>query len=133
MVKNPRLTTKKLRNNMAEGGIDVSVDTVRRTLHAEGLNARTPRRTPLLKPHHKKRRLRYAKTGLLKPQKFWDIVLLTDETKLELFGPMDQRYVWSYGLDVCLAKEEPGIRREEHPAYREAWWWFCDAVGVFCL
>uniref|UniRef100_A0A8C5LSG7 Transposase n=1 Tax=Leptobrachium leishanense TaxID=445787 RepID=A0A8C5LSG7_9ANUR len=26
--------------------------------------------------------------------KFWDSVLWTDETKLELFGPMDQRYVW---------------------------------------
>uniref|UniRef100_A0A8C5LR19 Tc1-like transposase DDE domain-containing protein n=1 Tax=Leptobrachium leishanense TaxID=445787 RepID=A0A8C5LR19_9ANUR len=29
-----------------------------------------------------------------KPQKFWDRVLWTDETKLELFGPMDQRCVW---------------------------------------
>ena len=29
-----------------------------------------------------------------KPQKFWDCVLWTDDTKLELFGPMDQRYVW---------------------------------------
>ena len=29
-----------------------------------------------------------------KPQKFWDSVLWSDETKLEQFGPMDQRYVW---------------------------------------
>ena len=92
--KNPRLTAKDLKQDLAEGGTDVSVDTVRRTLHAEGLNARTPRRTPLLKPHHKKSRLQYAKTNLSKPQKFWDTVLWTDETKLELFGPMDQRYVW---------------------------------------
>uniref|UniRef100_A0A8C5PID1 Transposase n=1 Tax=Leptobrachium leishanense TaxID=445787 RepID=A0A8C5PID1_9ANUR len=31
---------------------------------------------------------------LKRRQKFWDSVLWTDETKLELFGPMDQRYVW---------------------------------------
>lgn len=92
--KNPRITAKDLRHVLAEEGTDVSVDTVRRTLHAEGFNARTPRRTPLLKPHHKKSRLQYAKTNLTKPQKFWDTVLWTDETKLELFGPMDQRYVW---------------------------------------
>ena len=38
------------------------VDTVRRTYHNEELNARTRRRTPLLKPHHKKSCLQYAKT-----------------------------------------------------------------------
>lgn len=92
--KNPRLTSKELKEDLAKEGTDVSLDTVRRTLHAEGLKARTPRRTPLLKPHHKKRRLQFARTNLKKPQKFWDNVLWTDETKLELFGPMDQRYVW---------------------------------------
>ena len=70
------------------------VDTVRRTLHNEELNARTPRRTPLLKPHHKKSRLQYAKSQPVRASKFWDTVLWTDETKLKLFGPMDQRYVW---------------------------------------
>ena len=92
--KNPRLTAKDLKEDLAEGGTEVSVDTVRCTLHAEGLKARTPRCTPLLKPHHKKSRLQYAKTDLSKPQKFWDTVLWTDETKVELFGPMDQRHIW---------------------------------------
>jgi len=31
---------------------------------------------------------------ICKPQKFWDSVLWSDETKLDLFGPMDQHYVW---------------------------------------
>uniref|UniRef100_A0A8C5M825 Tc1-like transposase DDE domain-containing protein n=1 Tax=Leptobrachium leishanense TaxID=445787 RepID=A0A8C5M825_9ANUR len=34
------------------------------------------------------------KSHVDKPQKFWDSVLWTDETKLELFGPMDRRHVW---------------------------------------
>ena len=32
MDKNPRLTAKDLKEDLAEGGTDVSVDTVRRTL-----------------------------------------------------------------------------------------------------
>uniref|UniRef100_A0A8C5M7V7 Transposase n=1 Tax=Leptobrachium leishanense TaxID=445787 RepID=A0A8C5M7V7_9ANUR len=61
---------------------------------AHCLHARTHRRTPLLSPNNKKSRLQYVKSHVDKPQKFWDSVLWTDETKLELFGPMDQRYVW---------------------------------------
>ena len=37
--------------------------------------------------------LQYAKNNMDNPQRFWDAVLWSDETKLELFGPMDQRYV----------------------------------------
>lgn len=92
--KNPRLTAKDLQEDLAAEGTDVSTTTVRRTLHSEGLHARTPRCTPLLTTRHKKGRLQYAQNHLSKPQKFWDTVLWTDETKLELFGTMDHRYVW---------------------------------------
>uniref|UniRef100_A0A3B4ZPX8 Tc1-like transposase DDE domain-containing protein n=1 Tax=Stegastes partitus TaxID=144197 RepID=A0A3B4ZPX8_9TELE len=92
--KNPRVTAEELRQDLSEGGTHVSAQTIRRTLRGEGLHARTPRRTPLLTPKHKKSRLQYAKNHVDKPQRFWDTVLWTDETKLELFGHMDQRYVW---------------------------------------
>uniref|UniRef100_A0A8C5PDE5 Transposase n=1 Tax=Leptobrachium leishanense TaxID=445787 RepID=A0A8C5PDE5_9ANUR len=85
--KSPRVTAEELRKDLSDVGTEVSAQTIRRTLRNEGLHARTPRRTPLLSPKNKKSRLH-------KPQKFWDSVLWTDETKLELFGPMDQRYVW---------------------------------------
>jgi len=50
--------------------------------------------TPLLTQKHKKSQLQFAQNHINKPQKFWDSVLLSDERKLELIGPMDQRYVW---------------------------------------
>ncbi|KAI5107574.1 sterile alpha motif domain-containing protein 9-like [Silurus meridionalis] len=92
--KSPRVTAEELRKELSDVGTEVSAQTIRRTLRNEGLHARTPRRTPLLSPKNKKSRLQYAKSHVDKPQKFWDSVLWTDETKLELFGPMDQRYVW---------------------------------------
>uniref|UniRef100_A0A8C5MW04 Transposase n=1 Tax=Leptobrachium leishanense TaxID=445787 RepID=A0A8C5MW04_9ANUR len=92
--KSPRVTAEELRKDLSDVGTEVSAQTIRRTLRNEGLHARTPRRTPLLSPKNKKSRLQYAKSHVDKPQKFWDSVLWTDETKLELFGPMDKRYVW---------------------------------------
>uniref|UniRef100_A0A8C5N0N9 Transposase n=1 Tax=Leptobrachium leishanense TaxID=445787 RepID=A0A8C5N0N9_9ANUR len=92
--KSPRVTAEELRKDLSDVGTEVSAQTIRRTLRNEGLHARTPRRTPLMSPKNKKSRLQYAKSHVDKPQKFWDSVLWTDETKLELFGPMDQRYVW---------------------------------------
>uniref|UniRef100_A0A8C5MIC2 Transposase n=1 Tax=Leptobrachium leishanense TaxID=445787 RepID=A0A8C5MIC2_9ANUR len=92
--KSPRVTAEELRKDLSDVGTEVSAQTIRRTLRNEGLHARTPRRTPLLSPKNKKSRLQCAKSHVDKPQKFWDSVLWTDETKLELFGPMDQRYVW---------------------------------------
>uniref|UniRef100_A0A8C5LRU1 Transposase n=1 Tax=Leptobrachium leishanense TaxID=445787 RepID=A0A8C5LRU1_9ANUR len=92
--KSPRVTPEELRKDLSDVGTEVSAQTIRRTLRNEGLHARTPRRTPLLSPKNKKSRLQYAKSHVDKPQTFWDSVLWTDETKLELFGPMDQRYVW---------------------------------------
>ncbi|KAI4873187.1 hypothetical protein NFI96_019322 [Prochilodus magdalenae] len=92
--KNPCVTAKELKKDLSDVGTEVSAQTIRRALHNEDLHARTPRRTPLLTPKNKKSRLQYAKSHVDKPQRFWDSVLWSDETKLELFGTMDQRYVW---------------------------------------
>uniref|UniRef100_A0A8C5QGA3 Transposase Tc1-like domain-containing protein n=1 Tax=Leptobrachium leishanense TaxID=445787 RepID=A0A8C5QGA3_9ANUR len=92
--KSPRVTAEELRKDLSDVGTEVSAQTIRRTLRNEVLHARTPRRTPLLSPKNKKSRLQYAKSHVDKPRKFWDSVLWTDKTKLELFGPMDQCYVW---------------------------------------
>ena len=88
------MTAKDLQQDLAAAGTKVSTATIRRTLNAEGLHARTPRRKPLLNQKHKKARLHYAQNHINKSQRFWNSVLWSDETKLELFRPMDQRYVW---------------------------------------
>jgi transposase len=91
---NPRTTTKVIRNNLRESGIDVSRQTVQRALNKAGLHGRRPRKTPLLQPRHLKARLDFAKTYLDKAPNFWTKILWSDETKLELFGHRDVAYVW---------------------------------------
>ncbi|KAL0150601.1 hypothetical protein M9458_054102, partial [Cirrhinus mrigala] len=48
-----------------------------------------------LDKEEQKGQLEHAKIHLDRPVEFWKNVLWSDVTKLELFGPMDQRYVWS--------------------------------------
>lgn len=86
-----------------KAGTSASVATIRRALNKQSLHGRTPRRTPLLTTRNIKSRLEYVRRNLDKATEFWETVLWTDETKLELLGHMDQRYVWrdDVGLFLC--------------------------------
>ena len=92
--RNPRATARHLQDDLMKAGTSASVATIRRALNKQGLHGQTPRRTPLLTTRNIKSRLEYARRNLDKTTEVWMTVLLTDETKLELFGHMDQRYVW---------------------------------------
>jgi len=74
-------------------GTSVSDRTIPCCLSQSGLHGRRLRRTLLLKAYHKKARLEFAKMHIDKPQSFWENVLCTDETKMELFGKSHQLYV----------------------------------------
>ena len=67
-------------------GTTLSARTIRWHLNKMGRYDRRPRRTPLLTQRNKKARLEFAKTYLRKPKSFWENVMWTDETKVELFG-----------------------------------------------
>ncbi|KAI4881427.1 hypothetical protein NFI96_001440 [Prochilodus magdalenae] len=91
---NPQTSTKDLHHDLAADGVTVHRLTILRTLHKEMLYGRVMQRKPFLRPHHKLSRLRYAKAHLEKPALFWNKVLWTDETKIELFGHNKGRYAW---------------------------------------
>ena len=69
----------------AEGQL-VSAQTIHRTLQQVGLHGRRPRRKPLLKLAHKKARKQFAEDNLSKSMNYWNHVLWSDETKINLFG-----------------------------------------------
>ncbi len=84
--KEPRLTSKLIQADLQTQGTTVSARTICRHLNEKGRYGRRPRRIPLLTQRHKKARLEFGKTYVTKPQSFWENVLWTDETKVELFG-----------------------------------------------
>ena len=95
MVKdNPQTNSKDLQGHLTADGVTVHRSTIQRTLHKEQLYGRVMRKKPFLHTSHKHARLRYAKAHLNKPGLFWNKVLWTDETKVELFGHNKRRYAW---------------------------------------
>ncbi len=67
-------------------GQSVSAQTVRRTLHQIGLHGCCPGRKPLLKMMHKKACKQFAEDKKTKDMDYWNHVLWSDETKINLFG-----------------------------------------------
>ena len=78
---------------LEETGTKVSISTVKRVLYGHNLKG-SARKKPLLQNSHKKARLRFATAHGDKDSTFWRNVLWSDETKMELFGHNDHRYVW---------------------------------------
>ncbi len=68
------------------GGKPVSAQTIRRTLHQIGLHGYRLRRKPLLKMMQKKARKQFAEDKQTKDMDYWNHVLWSDETKINLFG-----------------------------------------------
>ncbi len=76
------------------GGRPVSAQTIRRTLHPIGLHGCRPRRKPILKMMHKKARKHFAEDKQTKDMDYWNHVLWSDETKINLFGSDGFKRVW---------------------------------------
>ena len=93
-MQEPFTTPAELQRDLQAANAHVSQDTIGRALHRVGIDSRSPRKTTLLKTRHVIARLKFAREHLEKPAYFWDKILWSDETKLELFGGNSSRHVW---------------------------------------
>lgn len=94
---NPFLSAPKLREEVKEEfGKTVSTQTIRKCIRNAGLRARSARRKPLISKRNRVRRLNFARKHVSKPISFWNKVLWSDETKINLFGADGARKVWRY-------------------------------------
>uniref|UniRef100_A0A673VRW4 Uncharacterized protein n=1 Tax=Salmo trutta TaxID=8032 RepID=A0A673VRW4_SALTR len=89
---NPRTTAKDLVKMLEETGTKVPISTVKRVLYRHNLKGSSARKNPLLQNHHKKQ-TKVCNCTWDKDHTFWRNVLWSDETKTELFGHNDHRYV----------------------------------------
>ncbi len=78
----------------SQTGVTISRDTIRRTLQRNGMHGYRPRKKPLLKPRHKKARLEFARAHADKDEDYWDSILWSDETKINVFGTDGFKTVW---------------------------------------
>ena len=67
--------------------------------------------------------LRFVKLHLNKPQDFWNNVLWTDQTKVEMFGHNAQQHVW---------RKPNTTYQHKHLKPTQAQWWRYDDLGSFC-
>ncbi len=106
----------------SQTGVTISRDTILRTLQRNGMHGCHPRKKPLLKPRYKKARLEFAGAHADKDEDYWDSILWSDETKINVFGTDGFKTVWR--------RKGGGIQRKMHGAYSETWWWQCHYVGL---
>ncbi len=78
----------------SQTGVTISRNTIRRTLQRNGMHGCRPRKKPFLKPRHKKARLEFARAHADKDEDYWDSILWSDETKINVFGTDGFKTVW---------------------------------------
>lgn len=102
--KNPRVTRAELAQEISNAtGVTVHAKTIGRVLHSGGYASRVPRKKPLISQKNQQLRLEFAKRYLEKDEAFWESVLFTDETKVNIFGNDGRGKVWrkkNSALDV---------------------------------
>ncbi len=105
----------------SQTGATISRDTIRRTLQRNGMHGCRPRKKPLLKPRHKKARLEFARAHTDKDEDYWDSILWSDETKINVFGTDGFKTVWR-------RKGEEYKEKCMVPTVKQ--WWQCPYVGL---
>ena len=91
---NPFITRSEIKTDLKSIGINVGKDTISRALYCTDFHSRSPRKVPLLKIKPVKDRLKFVETYEKKSMQFWEKIIWSDETKVELFGRNIATSVW---------------------------------------
>lgn len=93
--ENPKLSVQKLADEAKHFlGKDCSASTIRCILRSHDFQGRVPLKKPFINKKNKVTRLTFAKNHVLKDPTFWDTVIFSDESKLNVFGSDGRSIVW---------------------------------------
>ncbi|XP_069798460.1 transposable element Tc1 transposase [Narcine bancroftii] len=93
-MKNHQMPVQQIRNSLQEAGVDVSMTSVHRKLNEQKYRRYTPKCNPLVSPRNMMARLQFAKNYLKESAEFWNKVLCTDETKINLYQSDGKSKAW---------------------------------------
>ncbi len=110
------------------GDQPVSAQTICHTLHQIGLHGCCPRRKPLLKMMHKKARKLFAEDKQTKDMDYWNHVLWSDETKINLFGSDSVKCVWRQPGEEY--KDKRVLPKVKHGGGSFMVWGYMSAAGT---
>ncbi len=125
--KEPRLTSKQIQADLQTQGTAVSARTLCCHLNEKGRYGRRP----LLTQRHIKARLEFAKTYVTKPQSFWENILWTYETNVELFGKGHHDTVYRKRSEAF--KEKNRVPTVKHGGGSKMFWGCFAASGTGCF
>lgn len=129
--KNPRVTRDEVRSILEQSGRSVSRSTISNILHKDNLRGCHPRKAPLLRNMHLKAHLKFANEYSPNESTYWNSVLWSDETKIELFSHSSSQYVWRKKKDAFKAKNT--IPTVKHGGGSLMFWGFFLTKGVGAL
>ncbi len=112
----------------SQTGVTISCNTIRRTLQRNGMHGCHPRKKPLQKTRHKKARLEFARTHADKDEDYWDSILSSDETKINVFGTDGFKTVWHRKGEEY--KEKCMVPTVKHGGGSVLMWGCMSAAGV---
>ncbi len=112
----------------SQTGVTISRDTIRRTLQRNGMHGCRPRKKPLLKSRHKEGRLEFARAHADKDEDYWDSILWSDETKINVFRTDGFKTVWRRKGEEY--KEKCMVPTVKHGGGCVLMWGCMSAAGV---
>ncbi len=106
----------------SQTGVTISRDTIRRTLQRNGMHGCRPRKKPLLE---------FARAHADKDEDYWDYILWSDETKINVFGTDGFKTVWRRKGEEY--KEKCMVPTVKHGGGSVLMWGCMSAAGVVSL
>ena len=88
------VTREELREDLRSSGCGIIKRTISNEMLRNRLKSRKPKKTPLLLKRHRDARLKFVRQYKEKKNSFWERILWTYKTKIELFGHIYRIHGW---------------------------------------
>ena len=104
------VTRQELQDDLFSSGICFTKRTKCNEIHRNNLKSRSSWKTPLLLKRHREARLKFVREQMDKEKSYWERVLCTDGSKIELFGRNSINHVWREDEHAFKKKTIPTVK-----------------------